>query len=425
MLQTVVSSHETDHFDRMATYLHHLLLDHHFAADIVHGYGNPIVLWKYVVDPILPTVLVYGHYDTQDADIHQWRKYDPFSLYIGKDRIYGRWVAHNKGQFLIHLLTIFDLIDDQNLWYNIVVLLDGNYETWSSKLEQFLKAYIDDIRSDCFLVSDASLVGSTPCVHMWYRWSINLTLRLTTAYTSVDSGLYGGIIPNALHEMNILLDKMFDTHHRVTIPYFYYDVEDIPFDIAVKNKKIAFDEKTFMQSTGVKTLFRDKSIDIHTQLWLKPTIQVTGMSWWYLWDIYKNEIPHTVEAALNFRLVKKQTTTKVLSAFDQWIQTTLPPYVEYEIILWDMYEPVKLSTTNTYIKKAATILEHLFGTPVVYMYSGWWLPLVEAMEKIVHACPVLVPLANEDCNSSGVNENFTIALIEKWFQFSYSFFART
>ena len=50
-------------------------------------------------------------------------------------------------------------------------------------------------------------------------------------------------------------------------------------------------------------------------------------------DIYKNEIPHTVEAALNFRLVKKQTTTKVLSAFDQWIQTTLPPYVEYEIIL--------------------------------------------------------------------------------------------
>jgi hypothetical protein len=37
---------------------------------------------------------------------------------------------------------------------------------------------------------------------------------------------------------------------------------------------------------------------------------------------------------------------------------------------------------------------------------------------------VLVPLANEDANVHGVNENLDIALIEKWFQFSHAFFAQ-
>jgi hypothetical protein len=34
---------------------------------------------------------------------------------------------------------------------------------------------------------------------------------------------------------------------------------------------------------------------------------------------------------------------------------------------------------------------------------------------------VMVPLANEDCNPHGVNENMDIALIEKWFDFAHDF----
>jgi hypothetical protein len=33
----------------------------------------------------------------------------------------------------------------------------------------------------------------------------------------------------------------------------------------------------------------------------------------------------------------------------------------------------------------------------------------------------LIPLANEDCNPHGVDENFDIDLIEKWFDFAHEF----
>ena len=42
-------------------------------AEIVSTLGNPVVYAEKMVDPTLPTVLVYGHYDVQPADpINLW-----------------------------------------------------------------------------------------------------------------------------------------------------------------------------------------------------------------------------------------------------------------------------------------------------------------------------------------------------------------
>jgi acetylornithine deacetylase/succinyl-diaminopimelate desuccinylase-like protein len=72
----------------------------------------------------LPTCLLYGHYDVQNADQKDGRKNDPFSLFIGRDKIFGRGVVDNKGQVAIHLQTIFSLIDQGKLGYNLIILLE-------------------------------------------------------------------------------------------------------------------------------------------------------------------------------------------------------------------------------------------------------------------------------------------------------------
>jgi hypothetical protein len=51
------------------------------------------------------------------------------------------------------------------------------------------------------------------------------------------------------------------------------------------------------------------------------------------------------------------------------LQTTLPEYVEYDLEIGDMYNPVKIDTNNFFIKKAETVLQQVFGQPVLYKYS--------------------------------------------------------
>lgn len=67
-------STDADHVhdnERIAIYLNAMLQDNGFVSEILHGYGNPLVLGKFSVDKSLPTMLLYGHYDVQTADANQ------------------------------------------------------------------------------------------------------------------------------------------------------------------------------------------------------------------------------------------------------------------------------------------------------------------------------------------------------------------
>lgn len=416
-------SDSSSEMQAMSQYLAKLFSDNDCEVEIVMGYGNPVVLASYMHNPKLPTCLFYGHYDVQSANKEDGWKYDPFSLHLGKEKIYGRGVADDKGQFLIHLLTIFDLIQNKNLCYNIVCIIEGDEEIGSSHFPRFLTDYKNKIQADCCLISDSLLQGDFPCLDAGYRWGINLTLQLTTADTDLHSWVYGGIVPNAVHELTKIISQLYDMNHRITIPYFYYDVEDIESHIMVKHRKLHFDTEWFLQTTGVHSLVKDKEFDVYSQLGLRPTIQVTGIEWWHAGEWFMNAIPHMATAHINFRLVKNQSTQKVLSSFEQRLKVIVPPYADYELIVSQTLEPVKVSIMTPFVKKAERILEALYDQKVHYAYAGSSLPIVSLLHHELQLPCVLVPLANKDANIHGVNENFDIALIEKWFQFSHAFFA--
>ena len=409
--------------EAMSQYLAKFFLDNNCEVEIVTDYGNPIVLASYIHNPKLPTCLLYGHYDVQSADKQDGWKYDPFSLYLGKEKIYGRGVSDDKGQFLIHLLTIFDLIHDKNLCYNMKFIIEGDEEIWSSHFPRFLIDYKEKIKADCCLISDSLLQGDFPCLDAGYRWGINLKLQLTTASTDLHSWIYGGIVPNAIHELTKIIAQLYDMNHRITIPYFYYDVEEIESHIMVKHRKLHFDNKQFLQTTGVHSLVKDKEFYVYSQLCLRPTIQVTGIEGGHAGEWFINAIPHIATANINFRLVKNQSTQKVLSSFEQRLKVIVPPYANYELTVSQTLEPVKISITTPFVKKAERILEALYDEKVHYAYAGSSLPIVSLLHHELQLPCVLVPLANKDANIHGVNENFDIALIEKWFKFSHAFFA--
>ena len=68
MQSVSVDSDHKDDIEKIVIYLNAMLQDNGFASEIIHGYGNPIVIGKFSVDKSLPTMLLYGHYDVQTAN---------------------------------------------------------------------------------------------------------------------------------------------------------------------------------------------------------------------------------------------------------------------------------------------------------------------------------------------------------------------
>ncbi len=414
--------HSCDVSPSISTYLVKLLEEHWFVCQTVYGYGAPIVFWSFVHDESLPTCLFYWYYDVIGISAGAAWKHDPFSLYLGKDAIFWRGVVANKWQFLIHLLTLFDLIASNNLAYNIKILFTGGQQDSFDWFSRFVSDYTSHLSADFCFSSDWIFPFDSPCLYMACRWRLRIKTVLSTAISSSDLGLYAWLLPNPVYELSKMVSQLYDSQHRITLPYFYYGLHEPNIDLFLHQKKIKYSDVSLLQHAGARFVFKDKEYNILTQRWCRPALEVTSFS------VYENDydsyLPACASAIFDFQLVAWQTTQQVLSIFEQWIKTTLPSYVSSTISVLLAYEPIQQELTLPYLKKAERILSALYDKKVHYMYSGGGLPMLSALHHQLHLPFVLVPLADEGSNVSGDNEHFVIDLIEKWFQFSHAFFAK-
>lgn len=384
---------------------------------------NPIVFAEYQVDPKLPTVLIYGHYDVQPAEQADGWIGDPFELQEVEGKLVARGVVDNKGQLLIHFTAIQQLIEEKKLRYNVKWLLEGNEESGNPAMENVLKQHQTLLKADKIIISDGEIVGNHPLVTLSLRGMVNLTFQLKTADTPAHSGLFGGTIPNAALEMNRILAKLMNSRKKVAIPGFYDEVDLIGKLVKEQNAELGSETKKLMEQIGVKKMMTERNYDYYTQQGLRPTLQITGLQSGYAGEGYANIVPNTATVKLNARLVCSQEPKVMAERIKKWLLRQVPSYAEGQVIIDEMAPPVKLQHPSEELNLMRQRLESIYGHRALLGNSGGGIPIVEQFQRILKVNPWLVDLANDDCNMHGVNENFDLDLIQKGLQFSCSFFA--
>jgi len=407
--------------DKTADFLNDLLKENSFESRIIKGYSNPIVVASYIADPKYKTCLIYGHYDVQPADKSEGWHSEPFALTEDKGRLIARGVVDNKGQIAIHLTSVFKLIKESNLGYNIKFMIEGDEETGSSHLESFLKDHQNLLKADFTIVSDGEIVSQIPVIETGFRGGFDIHLTLKTSEIDLHSGLYGGAAPNCAHEAAKLLSKIFDENNRVAIPDFYNNVDQISQEISKNNQNVPFDFQEYQKMTCTKALLTEPEYDFCTQVGLRPTVQITGLESGYNGEGYRNSLPPKATVKLNFRLVKSQKIEEVIGGVKKFIKENLPDYVDYEIKVGNQFEGIKLTIDNEYVVKAIDILEKAYNQKPLFKYCGGGLPIITFFNDVLKLKQVIVPLGNEDCAMHAVHENFRLDNIEKGLKFSYDF----
>jgi len=358
------------------TWLDKLFKKHGLETKILSGKNaNPIVFAQHFINKKYQTFLIYGHYDVQPATRSDGWNSEPFKLSEHDDRYWGRGVIDNKGQLLLHLVTIFKLIKSGKLKYNVKFLIEGNEETGSAELAGILKQNLELLRTDHILISDGTLVGTSPVspvIEVGFRGSANLTLKYTTAKNNVHSGIYGNTIPNAAHELCKFLSLLFDDEDQVLIPNFTNGI-----DPKVKIKPYPQDNSAKIKDQlGIQKFFLLNGLEFHSRTGLHPALIITGLSTGYTGSGYSNIIPKEAEVKINFRFAPGQDPEFILEQFRQFIARHTPIFVTYKLsedfsckgILLDYDQPLFVTIKN--------ILEKVYGQEVVYKYVGGSLPII-------------------------------------------------
>ncbi len=385
--------------------------------------ANPVVYARYEVDPRAETVLVYGHYDVQPAEEEDGWTDEPFGLAVRKGRLFARGIVDNKGQNLIHIVTVGELIKKGKLKYNVIFLIEGNEETANPEIPKLVQKYKAKLKADHVIISDGEIVDSTPTIEATLRGGFNMTVHVETGVTNLHSGIFGGAIPNSANELAKVLAGLFDKNNKVTVPGFYTGAPDVSSSIKKLNRSIK-SEKALLKMAGVKALIPEKGLDFFTQTGLRPTLQVTGVKTGYTGEGYANIVPAHAEVRINVRVVGKQKPEKVFALITKHFKKQLPAYVKTTITHTEFNDPVVVDIESKGAKQVRSLLKKAYGKEPLVRYVGGSIPIVSDFKNILGKDTMLVSLGNDDCNMHGIDENFRVDLVKKGLKFSELFFSK-
>lgn len=376
-------------------------------AEICKTKGHPIVYAERMVDPKLPTVLTYGHYDVQPPDpLDLWTS-GPFDPVVRDGKIYARGACDDKGQVMMHVKALECMVQTQSLPCNVKFMIEGEEEVGSSNLGKFLKANKDKLKADIVLVSDTSMISmETPSIETGLRGLAYMEVELTGPNRDLHSGVYGGAVANPITILAKMIASLHDKQNRVKVRGFYRDVVDLsPAERKALNDA-PFDEAAYKRDLDVDALWGEEGYTTLERTGVRPTLELNGIWGGYTGEGAKTVLPSKACAKISMRLVPNQDSRKIARQFTRHFERIAPPGVRVKVTELHGGEPVVTPTDGKAYQAAAKAIETTFGKKPIPTRGGGSIPIVALFEKVLGLKTVLMGFGLDSDNIHSPNEHY-------------------
>jgi len=379
-------------------------------AEVYSTDGHPIVYAEKIIDPALPTVLVYGHYDVQPADpLELWHS-KPFEPTIRDGKIFARGACDDKGQFFMHIKALEVMSNNNALKTNIKYCIEGEEEIGSPNLAKFVSANKTLLKSDVILISDTAMISlETPSIASGMRGLSYIEVEVTGPNRDLHSGVYGGAVANPATVLAKMIASCHDENNHITIPGFYDDVlEATPAERAMF-AEAPFDEEEYKKDLGIPALYGEKGYSTKERTGIRPTLEVNGIWGGYTGEGSKTVLPSKATAKISARLVPNQSSQKITSLLLEYFKKIAPAGVTVKATEHHGGEPYLTPLDSIAYKAAAKAIEKSFGREPIPVREGGSIPICALFEKELGVKIVFMGFGLDSDNLHSPNEKYDIA----------------
>lgn len=379
-------------------------------AEIFSTEGHPIVYAEKIVDPTLPTVLVYGHYDVQPPDpLELWHS-GPFEPVIKDGKIYARGACDDKGQFYMHIKALEIMTKTNTLSTNMKFLIEGEEEVGSSHLGTFIAENKALLKADVVLISDTAMISlETPSMDIGVRGLSYIELEVIGPNRDLHSGVYGGAVGNPIIMLSQMIASLHDENNHISIPGFYDDVVNVS---AAERKLInaaPYNEKEYKEDLGVRDLWGEKGYTTYERTGIRPSLELNGIWGGYTGEGAKTVLPSKAFAKISARLVPNQDSNKITELLIQHLNKIAPSCVEIKATLHHGGEPYMTPLDSRGYKAATKAIETTFGKTPIPVRGGGSIPICSLFEEELGIKIIFMGFGLDSDNLHSPNEKFNIA----------------
>ncbi|MBC5994694.1 dipeptidase [Pontibacter cellulosilyticus] len=378
-------------------------------VELVETAGNPVVYGEKIVDPSLPTVIVYGHYDVQPADPYELWTSPPFEPVIKDGKIYARGACDDKGQMYMHVKAFETMMQTGTLTCNVKFMIEGEEEVGSVNLATFVKENKDRLTGDVILISDTGMLGNdTPSITAGLRGLSYVEVEVTGPNRDLHSGLYGGAVANPINILCQMIASLHDENNHITIPGFYDNVQELSQEERAEMARAPFDLDKYKKALDLGDVHGEAGYSTMERNSIRPTLDVNGIWGGYTGEGAKTVIASKAYAKISMRLVPDQTSEEITAKFKKHFESIAPKSVKVEVKPHHGGEPVVTPTDSVAYQAAAKAYEDTFGVKPVPVRSGGSIPIVAMFKSELGLDSVLMGFGLDSDAIHSPNEHFGI-----------------
>lgn len=351
-------------------------------AEVMQTEGIPVVYAEKLIDPKLPTVLVYGHYDVQPVEpLDLWHT-GPFDPTIKEGKVYARGSADDKGQFFMHVKALEVMAKTHSMKTNIKFIIEGEEEVGSPSLGKFVHEHKELLKADVILISDSSMLSlENPSLDIGVRGMSYIEVEVTSAARDLHSGTYGGAVANPIVVLSKMIAGCHDANNHVTIPGFYDDVQEASAEERELMNKAPFDEEEYKNEIGIKKLWGEKGYTTFERTGIRPTLELNGIWGGYTGEGSKTVLPAKASAKISARLVPNQSSAKMTKLLLDYFTSVAPDCVTVKVFEHHGGEPYVTPIDSKGYQAAAKAIHQTFGKEPVPVRGGGSIPICSILEK--------------------------------------------
>lgn len=386
------------------------------VAELIETDGHPLVYGEWLIDSSQDTILIYGHYDVQPVDpVDQWQS-PPFEPTVRNNNIYCRGASDDKGQVYLILAALEGWIKvHSRVPVNIKILLEGEEEAGGLAIEKFVNDNPAKLDCDAVLICDTQMADEgQPAVINSLRGILYTEIAVSGALTDMHSGRFGGIAPNPLHALCLLISSLKGEDGKINIP----ELESV-IPTPTESEKNFWREdplnvqKNLLESMGVKTFIGENEYPPQERLGLRPTLEVHGIRGGFTGEGAKTVIPAKALAKVSLRLPSTLDPHQVFTWFEKAVLGKAPDGYEVAVNKIHAGKGVTVDSENRFIQTAAEAMEKTYQTPPFFVREGGSIPIAALFDLVLDVPVVFMGFGLPDDSIHAPNEKFNLDQLQK------------
>jgi cysteinylglycine-S-conjugate dipeptidase len=357
--------------------------------------GAPAVIGRFPAPEGKPTVCLYAHHDVQpEGDPATWHT-PPFVATELEGRLYGRGATDDKGGFAVHLAALRAF--DGKPPVGVTVFVEGEEEVSSPSLVQVLEEHHAELVADVFVIADSDnwAVGQ-PAFTTSLRGLAACTVEVRTLDHALHSGVYGGVVPDALTTLCRLLASLHDDQGNVAVsglatarpPALVYPEERLRVESGILD--------------GVDWIGSGSFVE---RMWSKPALSVIALDARPVAKASNTLIP-AARAKISARLAPGDDPAKALANLIKHLEDHIPWGAQLTVPEAEIGEPSLINFSGPYAEAARDAFTRAWGVEPVFVGQGGTIPMVADFGKAFPEATILVTAVGDpDSRAHGTNES--------------------